>query len=92
MIRGSLAAWRYLKNSITENELVWIYVDAERIRLEIVINRDSLSGRLKVGAAISARIWLQGHILAEEDLEARYEGVDLDYEVGDFWSSLQRRN
>ena len=92
VIRGRVAAWRYLKNSITDNELVWIYIDAERIRLEIIINRDSLSGRLKVGAAISARIWLQGYILAEEDLEARYEGVDLDYEVGDFWSSLQRRN
>ena len=92
LIRGRVAAWRYLKNPITENDLVWIYVDADRIRLEILINRDSLSGRLKIGAAISARVWLQGHVLAEEEVEARYEGVDLDYEIGDFWSSLQRRN
>lgn len=92
LIRGRVASWRHLKNRVTENDLVWVYVDAGKIKLEVLINRDALEGRLRVGAALSARIWLQGHVLAEEDMEALYEGVDLDYEVGDFWSALQRRN
>lgn len=92
LIRGRVLAWRYLKNPLTESDLVWLHVDVGKFRLEILANRHALPGRLKIGAAISARIWLQGHILDQQDLEARYEGVDRSYEIGDFWGKLQRGN
>ncbi len=92
MIRGRVLAWKYLKNPVTENDLVWLHVDVGKFRMEILANRHALPGRLKIGAAISARIWLQGHILDIDDLEARYEGVDRAFEIGDFWGKLQRGN
>lgn len=92
LVRGRVLAWRALKNPVTGNELVWIYLDVGALRLEVLINRNMLQGRLKIGAALSARVWLQGHILVEGDLQARYEGVDPAYEIGDFWYPLQRGN
>lgn len=92
LLRARILAWRYVKNPITENELAWIYVEAGICRLEVLVSRQSLIGRLKVGATLSARIWLQGYVLTEAELESRYEGIDLDYEMSDFWSALQRRN
>jgi hypothetical protein len=92
LLRGRILAWRYMKNPITDNDLVWVYLDAGKIRLEVIINRNDLQGRLKIGAALSARIWLQGHVLVEDDLAARYEGVDPAYETGDFWHALRRGN
>lgn len=91
-IRGRVLAWRYFKNPVTENNLAWVYVDTGKIRLEVLVNRHALRGRLRVGAAVSARIWLQGHVLNEADLEARYEGVDPDFDKSDFWSVLRRAN
>jgi hypothetical protein len=92
LIRGRVLAWRYMKNPVTENDVVWVYLDVGKLRLEVILNRNDLRGRLKIGAALSAKVWLQGHILAEGDLEARYEGVDPGYEVGDFWYALRRGN
>jgi hypothetical protein len=85
-------AWRGLRNPATGAELFWVHVDAGTIRLEVIVNGDVLRGQLKIGAAFSANIWLQGHVLVEADLEARYEGVDPDYLTGDFWGRLRRAN
>ncbi len=92
LVRGRVLAWRYLTNPITACELAWVYVDAGKIRLEVIVNCNDLQGRLKIGAALSARVWLQGHVLVEGDLAARYEGVDQTYETGDFWHALRRDN
>jgi hypothetical protein len=92
LVRGRVLAWRYLTNPITACELAWVYVDAGKIRLEVIVNCNDLQGRLKIGAALSARVWLQGHVLVEGDLAARYEGVDQAYETGDFWHALRRDN
>jgi hypothetical protein len=92
LIRGRVLAWRYLTNPVTACGLAWVYVDTGKIRLEVIVNSNRLQGRLKIGAALSARIWLQGHVLVERDLAARYEGVDQSYETGDFWQALRRDN
>lgn len=92
VISGYILTWRDIRNSVTGNDLVWIYVDASRIRLEILVNRRALRGELKIGAAITANIWLQGHVLEQADISARYEGVDHDYEPSDFWTRLRRDN
>jgi hypothetical protein len=92
VISGRVLSWRDLRNPVTAAELVWIYVDAAVIRVEVLVNRRALRGELTIGAEITANIWLQGHVLAEGDISARYEGVDQDYEQADFWSRLRRGN
>ena len=92
VISGRVLAWREIRNSVTAAELVWIYVDAGALRLEVLANRRVLRGQLKIGAEITANIWLQGHVLEERDISARYEGVDREYELADFWSGLRRWN
>jgi hypothetical protein len=92
VISGRVLAWRDIKNPVTGGHLTWLYVDATKIRLEILANRRELGGHLQVGATITANVWLQGHILEEADIWARYEGVDREYELGDFWIKLRRDN
>jgi len=92
VITGRVLSWRDIRNPVTAADLVWIYVDADSIRLEILANRRALRGQLKIGAEITANIWLQGHVLEESDISARYEGVDKEYEQADFWSGLRRGN
>ncbi|HXG91462.1 MAG TPA: DUF3881 family protein [Blastocatellia bacterium] len=92
IISGRVLAWREIQNPVTESELVWIYVDATTIRLEILVNRRALGGQLRVGAPITATVWLQGHILEADEMSAHYEGVDREYETGDFWIKLRRDN
>jgi hypothetical protein len=45
---------------------------------------------LKAGAWLTAEVWMQGHILSEKDLEARYEGLDRQVYRGSFWETLRR--
>ena len=92
VINGRVLAWRALRNPATGAELFWVHVDAGAIRLEVIVNAHALRGQLQIGAEFAANIWLQGHVLVEADLEARYEGVDPDYLTGDFWGRLRRGN
>lgn len=91
-ICGRVLAWRSLRNPVTSGELVWMYVDVSALRLEILANRRALRSRVRVGSLISANVWLQGHILSDTDVNARYEGVDHDFELSDFWAGLRREN
>jgi hypothetical protein len=92
VISGRVLAWRNIRNPVTTADLIWIYVDTGTIRLEVLANRRILRGQLKIGAEITANIWLQGHVLEESDVSARYEGVDQEYEPADFWAGLRRGN
>jgi hypothetical protein len=92
VISGRVLSWRDIRNPVTAADLVWIYVDAASIRLEVLANRRALRGQLKIGAEITANIWLQGHVLEDSDISARYEGVDREYEQADFWAGLRRGN
>ena len=92
VISGRVLSWRDVRNPVTAAELVWIYVDAAAIRIEVLVNRRALRGELEIGAEITANIWLQGHVLKEADISARYEGVDREFEQADFWAGLRRGN
>jgi Domain of unknown function, E. rectale Gene description (DUF3881) len=92
VISGQVLSWRDVRNPVTAADLVWIHVDAAAIRIEVLVNRRALRGELRIGAEITANIWLQGHVLEESDISARYEGVDRDYELADFWGGLRRGN
>jgi hypothetical protein len=92
LVCGRLLAWRDLQNPVTGRELVWLYLDTETIRLEVLASRRAMRGRPRIGAMISANIWLQGHVLEAKEISARYEGVDRNYETGDFWGKLRRGN
>ncbi|HUK89205.1 MAG TPA: hypothetical protein VLZ81_02310 [Blastocatellia bacterium] len=92
LIEGAVLAWRNLRNPVTGAELVWIYVDAGSVRVELVANRRLVHGSLRRGAAISATAWLQGHFLVNAEVSARYEGIDPDFVRGDSWTLLRRGN
>jgi len=92
LVRGSILYWRELKNPRTTSDLVWVYVDAGKVRIEVLVNRADFKGQLRQGAWLSAEVWLQGHILSEKELEARYEGVDAEFSLSDSWMMFRREN
>jgi hypothetical protein len=63
------------------------------LKLEVLVNARALTGgTLKVGATLSAEVWLQGHVLDSRALRMNYEGVDQAYATADLWSHFSRRN
>lgn len=90
---GRVIAFKTLRNPLSGSELYWVYLDLERLKLEVLINRRSLRGRgLSVGTTLAAEVWLQGHVLDQRALLSRYEGIDPYYSMGDFWRRLKRKN
>jgi len=86
-------AFKPLRNPLTGGNLFWIHLDLERIKLEVLVNQRALRGdSLTIGATLDAEVWLQGHVLDENALRSRYEGVDYAYSQSSFWSALKRRN
>ncbi len=92
-LSGRVIAYKPLRNPLSGEELFWIHLDLERIKLEVLVNQRSLRGDvLQIGATLDAEVWLQGHVLDEQTLKSRYEGVDTSCRLGSFWSALKRRN
>ena len=91
-VRGTVLAWRALRNPRTTSDLFWVQLDTGALTLELLINRANLSGELANGASLSADIWLQGHILTDSELDARYEGVDRHIPSKSFWQQFRRGN
>ena len=91
-LRGRVLAFKPLRNPLSGSELYWIYLDMERLKLEVLVNARALTGQLQVGALLSAEVWLQGHILDGQALRLHYEGVDHRIPTGHFWSTFSRSN
>jgi hypothetical protein len=89
-VRGRILSWREIKNPVTTNDLILIDVDAGKLKVEVLLNRADLKGELKAGAWLASEVWMQGHILSEKDLEARYVGLDRQVYRGSFWETLRR--
>ena len=90
---GRVLSLKSLRNPLSGSELYWAYLDLERFKLETLINARSLrGGELRVGATVSAEVWLQGHILDQRTLLSRYEGIDRSLPIGSYWSRLKRKN
>lgn len=92
LISGKILAWRETQNPVTLTPLIWLYIDVGNLSLEVLANRRSVRGRPAIGASVNAHIWLQGYVLKPGDLSMRYEGVDWEYQVSDFWARLRREN
>lgn len=92
LISGRVLAWREIINPVTAGNLAWVYLDINGFPLEILVSRQALKGRLTRGATVTAHVWLQGHILTESEMAARYEGVDREYNTSDFWAALRHDN
>jgi hypothetical protein len=95
LLRGKVLDWRELKNAQTSERLFWFYVDAEKIKLEVVVNHADLKGQPPPPGReswITVEAWLQGHILSDKELATHYEGVDYTVPPGDFWAALRREN
>ncbi|MCI0664760.1 MAG: DUF3881 family protein [Acidobacteria bacterium] len=91
-LRGTILSWRVIRNPKTASDLICINVDLERITLEVLVNRNGLKGELKRGSFLITDVWLQGHILNEKEVQARYEGIDLEIPRGDYWRKFKREN
>jgi hypothetical protein len=91
-MRGTVLAWRALRNPRTTSDLLWVQLDAGVLTLELLINPATLVGELAVGATLSADLWLQGHILTDHELQLRYEGVDRNITPKQFWLPSRRGN
>jgi len=92
-LSGRVIAFKPLKNPLSGEELFWIHLDLDKLKLEVLVNRRSLRGdTLTVGATVEAEVWLQGHVLNEHAMRSRYEGIDFAYSSASFWSRLKRRN
>jgi hypothetical protein len=90
---GRVISFKPLRNPLSGSELYWVYLDLERLKLEVLVNRRTLrGGKLKVGATLAAEVWLQGHVLDRRALLSRYEGTDLSTSKADLWTLLKRRN
>lgn len=91
-LHGFVEAFRPLRNPLSGRDLYWVRVNLAHFRLEVLVNRSALRGTLHVGAAFSADIWLQGHVLDDNALRRRYEGVDYTSDPVSFWRHLRRHN
>ena len=91
-IWGRIIAIKELSNPVTGIKLVWLFLDAGSIRLEVVVNVAEVTGMLKLGSVVEARIWLQGHVLEGNEITARFEGVDPEHPRSEYWLLLRRSN
>ena len=90
---GRIVAFKTLRNPLSGSELFWVYVDLERLKVEVLVNKRALKGAaLAVGSTMTAEVWLQGHVLDDRALRSRYEGIDRAYSPAQFWSALKRVN
>jgi hypothetical protein len=90
---GRVVAFKPLRNPLSGNELFWVYLDLDRLKLEILVNKRSLRGNpLAVGSTMTAEVWLQGHVLDEQAMRSRYEGIDRAFSTAQFWAGLKRVN
>ena len=89
---GRVVSFKPLRNPLSGSELYWVYLDLERLKLEVLVNQRTLRGKLEVGATMSAEVWLQGHVLDQRALLSRYEGADTSRTMADLWTLLKRRN
>lgn len=92
-LRGRVIAFKPLRNPLSGSELFWVYVDLDGLKLEVLVNQRTLrGGKLTPSATLSAEVWLQGHVLDDQALRLRYEGVDRARPIGEFWSRFSRTN
>lgn len=92
-LTGRVISFKPLRNPLSGSELYWVYLDLEKLKLEILVNRRSLRGdHLRNGAIVSAEVWLQGHVLDRRTLLSRYEGADASVTKAGLWAHLRRRN
>ena len=90
---GRVINFKPLRNPLSGSELYWVYLDLERLKLEILVNRRALRGGvLTMGETLAAEVWLQGHVLDDRALRSRYEGIDPAYTIAKFWAALKRNN
>lgn len=90
---GRVISFKPLRNPLSGSELYWIYLDLERFKLEVLVNRRALrGGKLETGTMLAAEVWLQGHVLDQRALLSRYEGTDPSFSMADFWTRLKRHN
>jgi hypothetical protein len=79
-----------LVNPLTSANLHWLHLNAGDVRLEVVANSEGRD--LAPGDVLEAEVWLQGYVLTEDTVKARYEGRDPEWEMSEAWSLLRRGN
>lgn len=93
-VRGRVIDIKSLRNPLSGSELLWVYLDLQQLRLEVLVNRASLPAgtKLEVGQMLAADVWLQGHVLDRRTVLAAYEGADAMHTPARAWRHLKRTN
>jgi len=90
---GKIRAFETLRNSHSEKDLYWIYLELKDFNLEILVNQMDLRGSdLQIGSFVKADVWLQGHIVSHSTRFSSYEGVDWSHSTVDFWKHFKKLN
>ncbi len=92
LVNGKVLAWRELSNPITQGIFFWLDVKVGEFRLELLVSQEQCKGTPSENAWISAEMWLQGHIVRQQEQQAKYEGLDVSIPLADYWSVLRREN
>ncbi len=93
LLAGKIVAFEAIRNPVSGSELFWLIVAIGDFRLELIVNRQTLSGaRIGVGLSIRAEVWLQGHIESADARRRGYEGVDRFTLTSEHWRGLRRPN
>ncbi len=92
-LRGEILNFQTLRNPLTGSNLLWIYVGLQDFKLEVLVNQRCVRGdSLRIGAILEAEVWLQGHVIDENAVRARYEGIDEKAKISHFWRHLRKTN
>ncbi len=91
-LTGRILNFNQLRNPFSGHDLYWLHLDLGKFRLETLVNRHILKGKLRVGASVKADIWLQGHIVTQSTFFSSYEGVDWSVNAADFWKDYKKLN
>ena len=81
-----------LANPLTGASLVWMHLNAGDVRLEVLASADALGDSPRPGLILEAEVWLQGYVLTDDAVNARYEGWDPEWGMSDAWGHLRRGN
>lgn len=91
-ITGRIVRFEELRNRESSADLFWIVVETSDFSLEVIVNRNVLSGVPRIGATIVADVWLQGHVVVGVRRRNTYEGPDTSVSGADHWQRFRRLN
>jgi hypothetical protein len=71
LLQGKILSLRELINPITQSEIIWLEIEIGGLQVELLVNREQCNDKLSEGIWISAKAWMQGHIICPKEQESK---------------------